>query len=138
MNLVKTKKILSLLVLSVLMAIVCVGCAPKTVEEAYEKADKMVAKWSDSSEYLCSYYSDFLEEKGVPIYLVKAQSLSVEDETDSFKCYNALTVSNFVYEELSPIFENFSEVVVSIAILDENNETYYLTSNGEVIFNLYE
>lgn len=127
-------------ILLLLMVFTVVGCSsePKTVEEACEKADSMVKEWDKKTKKLCSYTAEFSEQQGVKIYLVKAQSLTVADETDFAKEHNARTVTEFVYKELKEVFENFPEVAIGVAMLNESGNAYYLTSDGEVLYNSYE
>ena len=71
------------------------------------------------------------------MYVVSVQSLTIEDETDSYKQYIARTASAFVYEKLQPLFEEY-DVVIGVSVLNEQGRSYYLTSNGEVVFDGYQ
>lgn len=129
-----------LLVLTMCFGMAACG-APKTVEEAVEKANSMVAKWDKKTEKLCTYEGEFnaIESKDAVegyAYFVFAKSLTVEDETDTAKQINARHVSEFVNEKLLPVFAEF-DVDLVVAVKDETG-TYYMTNNGEVIFNKYE
>ena len=127
------KKISLLLVICMLMASLF-GCgAPKTLEDALAKANKKVEKWNSKTEATCSYRYAFLDDSNT--YLVYVKSLTVEDDTDSYKEYIAEDRSEFVYEELKSIFENFPDVAIGVAMENENGKYYYLTRNGEVLFN---
>lgn len=136
----KSNILLSMMILLLgVMVIFTTSCAGslKTVEEACIKADEIVEEWSKDAEKTCKYDAQFVEKDGAEIYLVNVQSLTVEDDTDSYKSFIAGDVSSFVYEELSPIFKDFPDVIIGVAVLDENNQAYYLTRNGEVVFNSY-
>lgn len=134
------KKHISMLLCMVLVICLCIsGCgAPKTVEEACEKANQLVEKWDAKNESGCTYSAQFSDKNGIQIYLVNVKSLTVEDETDSYKQYMAEDRAEFVYEKLSPIFSNFSDVTIAVGIMNENNSNFYATADGEVIFNAYE
>lgn len=134
------KKKIAVLLSVVLVICLCIsGCgAPKTVEEACAKANKLVKKWNDKTESGCTYSSEFTENSGVQIYLVNVKSLTVEDETDAYKQYMAEERAEFVYEKLSPIFKNFPDVGIAVGIQNEDNSNFYVTADGEVLFNAYE
>lgn len=125
------KKLLAIL-LALSLVFTFSGCGePETLEEAVAQADKLVAKWNDKTTNLATYESIYRED--ALLYFVTTQSLTVEDETDSFKDSFAKSNAQFIYEGLYEIFKNFHDVKLAITVLDENDTVYYITIDGESV-----
>ena len=122
------KKFFSLLGVLTMILSLCACGAPKTIADACKKADSLVEKWDKDSKNLSGYKSEYNSES--QLYFVTTYSLTAADETDFAKEYNAKRNCKFVYEELKNVFSNV-DVGISVMMLDENQNVYYLTLDGK-------
>lgn len=125
------KKVVSL-ILALAMCLTVVGCAPKTVEEACKKADKLVEKWDDKTLHQCEYSSEYFENLNgdQDYYTVYITDLTYSDMTDYAKNYARTNNSKEVYEELKDLFEKF-DVIITVIYMDEYGNTVYATMDGK-------
>lgn len=124
------KKMMVLLLAGIMCICVCSCGNPKTVKDAREKADMLVDKWDRKGKNVSGYMSDFRSDAGM--YFVTTYSLTAADETEFGKLSGAKYNCDFIYRELSPIFENVN-VGVAVMVIDENQNVYYATVNGEAV-----
>lgn len=128
------KKVLLLLGVTVLVTIGCIGCAPKTIEDACAKADKKVDK-----HYYC-VSSQYRESNGNKMYVVEIQQekhlLERQDKLGMISF--AMAHADDIYDEAKDCFENFPDVMICVAALDGDGHIYYLEIDGELQFDWYE
>lgn len=127
-------------VLLLVMAVLFAGCSPKSVEDACEKADKLVEKWDSQSLNLYRYYAEGLQEiNGETVYVLtmkldgkllanaSAQGIAIQTSYNVVKAAIGTAV-----EELEELFENFEDVKVGIVIYDHQGNLSYTYYDGNL------
>ena len=136
------KKIVFILAILLLLLSVS-SCGVRTVEDACEKADEMLVKWSKERLGDCSYEGEYYKIEGVYHYVVTAKikyslshpEIKVLDNPEyvivAYMNDRRDTIKNTAYNELDKLFEKF-DVPVVVAIADCDGKPYYLIYNGEI------
>lgn len=124
------KKTVLLLLLFVMLFSLCSCGAPKTLDEACKKADELVEKWDRKGTNVCGYEGYYSANSNT--YIVTTYSLTVADETDSYKEFSAPEYCEFVYDGLKDIFSDF-DVHIAVVVIDENQNAYYATIDGAYV-----
>lgn len=125
----KKKTVLLLLLFAMLFSLCSCG-APKTLDEACQKADQLVGKWDRKGTNVSGYEGHY--SKNSNAYIVTTYSLTAADETESAKEFVARRNCEFVYDGLKDIFSDF-DVHIAVIMVDENQNAYYATIDGAYV-----
>lgn len=123
------KTVLALLLFAMLLSFCSCG-SPKTLDEACDKADRLVREWDRKTIDGNGYKGEYSEDSNA--FIVTTYSLTVADETDFAKAYSAPRRCEFIYDGLKDIFSEFDVHIVAI-VIDENQEAYYATVDGTCV-----
>lgn len=105
---------------------------PKTLEEAYEMADELIADWNESAHNGCEYNIDYNIENKTCVIGPTILNTPDSEYSGYYLIDKAKSVCNEVYQELSTIFENYSDVEIYVLVSDNNQDVIYAEKDGEV------
>ena len=128
------KKIfLMLLVIGIVFS--CCSCGVNSIEEACDKADKMLVEFSKKGEAWCSYEGEYEKIDGVYYYCVEAcADSSVSEEElyiDALMVNVAEKIHKNVYPDLQKVFNKF-DVDVIIVVCEYDGTSHKIIMNDEV------
>lgn len=116
------KKTISIILVLALCMSLCACGAPKTFEEATEKAEEKIAEW-DSQKYNGYYYNSYYEnEKSFWVFMHTAL-----DNAGMYTASVAKTAAGEVYKDISKCFSALDTQIV-ILIRDEDEVLYTFTA----------
>lgn len=124
------KKSMVFILAGIMCVYLCSCGSPKSIGKACEKADTLVDEWDRKGKNVSGYFSEFRADANM--YFVTTYSITAADETEFGKFSGAKYNCEFVYNELSKVFENV-DVTIAVIVIDENQEAFYVTVDGKAI-----
>lgn len=113
------KKAIAIILTLALCLSLCACGAPKTFEEAVEKAEARIEEW-DSQKYNGYYYNSYYEsEKSFWVFMYTAL-----DNAGMYTESVAKTAADLVYKDISKCFSAL-DTQVAIVIRDEDEILYF-------------